>query len=200
MAELDWIFFDLGGVLYRLDFQAVWDDFTEACGRSVEKIKEALYEECRFKGFESGRITGYEYYRGVMGRLGTCMDFDGFVNAWNRIMVRDEAMFELAARLKRTVKLLIISNTNALNARCIEKDTRDLTDLAVYSFEIGVMKPHRRIFRKALRVSSARKKRILYVDDREENIEAAERMGIPSVLFRNQRGFEEVLLSHGIMP
>jgi len=135
-----------------------------------------------------------------MDRLGTCMDFDGFVNAWNRIMVRDEAMFELAARLKRTVKLLIISNTNALNARCIEKDTRDLTDLAVYSFEIGVMKPHRRIFRKALRVSSARKKRILYVDDREENIEAAERMGIPSVLFRNQRGFEEVLLSHGIMP
>jgi len=198
MAKLDWIFFDLGGVLYTLDFQAVWDGFCEASGRSVEEVKQALYEENRFNGFETGRISGYDFYAAVTQNLGSCMDFDYFSEVWNRIMVRDEEMFDLASRLKQAARILILSNTNELNARSMERDLRGLAELTVYSFDAGLAKPHPGIFAKAIKYSSAGVGRALYVDDRDENIAAAERIGIRSHRFHTREGLEKTLRSFGM--
>jgi putative hydrolase of the HAD superfamily len=53
----------------------------------------------------------------------------------------------------------------------------------IYSCDYGSIKPELPIYRKCLELLKAAPQDILYLDDRAENVEAAARLGINSVLF-----------------
>ncbi len=45
ITKLTDVIFDVGGVLYTLDYDRMWKDFSGACGKPIEKIKDILYEK-----------------------------------------------------------------------------------------------------------------------------------------------------------
>jgi putative hydrolase of the HAD superfamily len=53
----------------------------------------------------------------------------------------------------------------------------------IYSCDYGSIKPELAIYRNCLELLKAAPQDILYLDDRAENVEAAARLGINSVLF-----------------
>ena len=53
----------------------------------------------------------------------------------------------------------------------------------IYSCDYGSIKPELSIYRNCLELLKAEPQDILYLDDRAENVEAAARLGINSVLF-----------------
>ena len=57
--------FDVGGVLYTLDYDRMFKNFSDLCGKPIGKIKDILYKENIFIDFEKGRISSIEYYKAV---------------------------------------------------------------------------------------------------------------------------------------
>jgi len=59
-------------------------------------------------------------------------------------------------------------------------------DVVVVSYEVGLAKPDRRIFELCLSRLGARPGETLFVDDREDNVAAAERLGLRALLFTGE--------------
>lgn len=191
--NLRWIFFDIGNVLCYLDFDSVWEGFINECNAPIEKIKEALYDEYLFNGFECGRLNPVEYYRGVIRKIGCDLEYQRFVEIWNSIVVKNEKMLNFVKSLKDHFKILILSNTNVLNASVIDKDLREISDSVVYSYEVGYMKPDHEIFRIALHGVGEVPENILFVDDLIENILSAKHIGFKTYLFDNYDNFKKYI-------
>ena len=190
---VNWIFFDIGNVLCYLDFNSVWNGFIKECGSPLDKIQNALYDEYLFNGFECGRLSPEKYYRGVMRKMGCSLGYEQFVEIWNSVVVKNDRMFNFVKSLKDHFKILILSNTNVLNASVIDKDIKEISDKIVYSYEVGYMKPDPEIFRIALHRADETPENILFVDDLIENILSAKHIGFKTYLFDNCDSFKKYI-------
>jgi putative hydrolase of the HAD superfamily len=195
---IEWVFLDLGGVLYKLDTIGVLKKFSRRCGRSPAELREELQDHDLFQGYESGAITTDEFYRCVTERLCCELSFSDFVQIWNSLIVKRKPMFKTLRRLRQRVQVLILSNTNEMNARVINEDIGDLTDKIVYSFRVGSLKPDPKIYEEALRVAGSRPGNTLFIDDRKENIEGARVLGMHTHQFRNRRTLIGLLRSYDL--
>ncbi len=195
--EITNVFIDLGGVLFSLDYQRVWDRLCTRSGKPASEVRKALYAEDIFFPFESGAIGAATYYSEVTDRLSCMISYEEFQDIWNSLLIKDEHMFEIASAIKSQADILVLSNTNEVNAEYMKQDIKDLTDTMVYSFQAGYLKPDARIFEYALQVAGVLPNRVLFIDDTEENIAAAESLGICSHLFTNEKELQALLVSLG---
>jgi FMN phosphatase YigB (HAD superfamily) len=194
--RIEWIFLDLGGVLYGLDYRGVLRRFCRRCSKRREELENLLYDMDLYRSFESGSISSREFHRTVIDRLKCRLEFEEFSSIWNSLLVKRKSMFRLAHGLKERVGLLFLSNTNEINASFIDPDIREITDKIVYSHVVGFMKPDPRIFEEALRLSGAAPERTLFVDDRKENLEGAAMLGIGTHHFVNRRSLLRALKAY----
>ena len=196
MRRIEWIFLDLGGVLYGLDYQGVVRRFCSRCDRRPEDLEHLFYDLNLYRSFECGTLSSEEFHRIVTGRLQCSLDFEEFSRIWNSLLVKKNSMFRLVRGLKERVRLLFLSNTNEINASFIDREIREISDEVVYSHLVGFMKPDPRMYEEALRLSGAEPERTLFIDDRQENIEGAEALGITSHRFVNRRSLLRALKTY----
>ena len=82
-------------------------------------------------------------------------------------------------------QLTLLSNMPRELSRHVTKFFPSLStfEYLIYSCDYGFIKPELAIYRNCLELLKAAPQEILYLDDRAENVEAAARLGINSVLF-----------------
>jgi HAD superfamily hydrolase (TIGR01509 family) len=190
--------FDVGGVLYTLDYDRMLKNFSRLCREPIDKIKAVLYEEETFRMFERGKLSSFEYYKTVVRGLGKKLDFDDFKRLFNSFIIERKTMFDLLSKLRKHINIHFLSNTNEINAEAIKDALESISSHITYSFRTGYLKPDHRIFRIALEKASKNLKEILYIDDSEENIRAARELGIPSYLFESEEDLLKTLEQFGI--
>ena len=88
-----------------------------------------------------------------------------------------------------------LSNWNKWSVNEIKKTTEtmdflDDLDGGVFSYETGYLKPDKRIYEFFLKKYNIDPNRAVFFDDRKENIEAAEKLGIKGILFSKDKGNE----------
>jgi putative hydrolase of the HAD superfamily len=197
MQKIEHVFFDLGGVLYSLDYRSSLGSFARTAKKSVEEVRRVLYSKDIFLPYERGELSSREYYRVAVRNLDCRMSFEEFKESWNALLVKCQDMFEFAHGLKKEVGVLILSNTNELNAEAMKEDINRLTDKVVYSFRAGCMKPDGEIYRIALKMAGAEPEQTVFIDDNKENVEGARRQGINSRLFKGKSGLVTYLKRFG---
>jgi HAD superfamily hydrolase (TIGR01509 family) len=198
VQSIEWVFLDLGGVLYSLDYDGVLSRFCRRCGKTPADLEEVLHDEVLFRGYESGLISSEEFFQRITEVLNCDITFDEFTDIWNSLLVPRKSMFRLARRLKKQVGLLILSNTNEINATAIDPTIRGLSDVVVYSHRVGCLKPERQIYEKALELSGTVPERALFVDDRVENIDGARVLGINTHHFRDKKTLIRTFREYGL--
>lgn len=72
----------------------------------------------------------------------------------------------------------------------------DLFDILFISSELGLVKPDPRIFQVAIEKSQVPAQEILFIDDREENIEAAKALGMNGILYKDFTSFQQELATY----
>ena len=113
---------------------------------------------------------------------------------------------------KETVKILkelsdnysiwLLSNTNAKHIRDeIEKRYTfpNLVSGAVYSFNVGLRKPHKEIYLTAAELADTEPANSIFVDDIAENIDAATEVGFTGIQYFSTEQLIEDLTQLGIM-
>jgi putative hydrolase of the HAD superfamily len=109
-------------------------------------------------------------------------------HAWNTI-IKDIPVerIELIERLKKEYKVYLLSNSNAIHYdyyNLYVKNNFDYESLdaifekAWYSFRMGLFKPDPRIYEQVLQEGGLVGEETLFIDDKLENVEAAERVGL----------------------
>lgn len=146
-----------------------------------------------------GRITREEWadsiVRGLLPRV-TPYEAEALARAFSTAGFRaDEAVVDLLRYVREHCPLVLVSNAT----RWLDDDLAllGLTGLAhsvVNSSLVGVAKPDRRIYEIAAERAGVAPDRCLFVDDRQENVDAAVALGMTGVLHRDATDLRTALL------
>jgi putative hydrolase of the HAD superfamily len=96
-------------------------------------------------------------------------------------------MLQLLKRLRPTYTLATICNGGSRQAMMRKFRLHELVDLMVFDEEEGISKPDKRLYLLTLERLGIRPEEAVFVDDKDENVEAARRLGIPGIHFKNAR-------------
>ncbi len=195
--------FDLGGVLLDIEFKRTFDAFSKLGINNAYKLNDYPDVLNLFMELERGQHSPEIFrkrFRVLTGFDGCDHDLDDAFNALliGFVPARVERVRELGIKYKT----FILSNTNAIhchhyNQQLYEtmgiKNLDHLVDKAYYSHDLGSRKPEQEIYLRMLRDSGIKANESLFIDDRQENLDAARELGLEVMLVDEQHTIMEGL-------
>lgn len=182
------VLIDFGGVITTSVLQAL-EEFSESLGASAGLILKLLGHDTTARKLlvehECGRIDADVFDRGFAERLcanGVQVRPDGLSARMQSGLRRDEDTMRLTEELRAAgVPIALVSN--AFGRDCYGGfDLDALADVVVISSEVGVRKPSRRIYAIACERLGIDPRQAVMVDDLQQNLDGAARLGIAGVL------------------
>jgi putative hydrolase of the HAD superfamily len=178
--------FDIGNVLLAFDFVPALNTLKgeNADLSAIENIIAAK------DSFEAGETSIEDYIILVREQLDFHGDESEILTAWNSIFTKIPETFELASKLKEEGhRLILFSNINPIHAPyCTETHKlEERFDHAVFSCEIGAIKPHDAFFTRAFEKYHIIPEETIYIDDLPDNIAAGKRHGLHSFCYDYRR-------------
>lgn len=99
-----------------------------------------------------------------------------------------KSRLELITRLRKTHRVLLLSNINDILWECAVRDMKkfgytpdDLFDTTFLSFEMGIAKPDAKIYETMINEAKIDPSTTLYLEDREENVKGGLKAGLQAV-------------------
>ena len=184
---MDWIVFDYAGVISHPPPDDVGARLAEAAGVEPAAFWTAYWEDRA--AYDLGEVDAAAYWRGVYRRLGRPLreeDVDRLValdlGAWLEL---NEATLEIVGALDaRGMRLALLSNAPVEMARLIDgQGWARLFEHRLFSADLRLAKPDAEVYRRACRILDARPEDVLFIDDRRENVDAAEAVGMTALTF-----------------
>ncbi len=181
------ILFDLGQVILDFDFEPAFRKLSRFTRRSPEQIQAYFYASGLEALYDGGKISSQTFHREVKKALGHTLDYNEFKKIWNNVFTLNPRVARLIKNLKSRYRLVLISNTNAMHYEYVRIKYPVLScfDKHILSFKEKARKPDKRIYQTAVKACRARPAEILYIDDREDLIEAAKGLGFHTFTFKN---------------
>jgi putative hydrolase of the HAD superfamily len=204
------VVFDYGNVLCLEQTVEDMNNMAHVSGIPHERFSE-LYWKQR-PPYDRGDIDGPAYWTAVIGQqelglsrdqIATLIELD-----CESIVRPNQGAVQWAKLLHQEgFPLTLLSNMPLELSRHVTKSFPSLSTFEhlIYSCDYGSIKPELAIYRICLELLKSAPRDILYLDDRAENVEAAARLGINSVLFdtveetasRVESRFDIPVPSHG---
>lgn len=195
------IIFDLGGVLYNVEYSKVEQEFAALMKNGATKNtskKSVTYTRQTqpqiFTEYEIGTISTNEFYDGLRRELGLEADNATISDAWNAMLLGVySGRNALIWRLKQKYKLAMLSNTNELHINHVKPECQELFSLfdkLFFSYEMGVRKPDAAIFERVLAEMGCTPQETLFIDDSHQHIESARKLGIQTLWLQHPDSLE----------
>ncbi len=176
------VLFDIGNVLLAFDFHPALSTL-EGPNARPDAVDLIMAQK---DIFEAGKQEKAEYIQWASELL----DFQGghaaFERAWTSIFTPVQAMWDLARQLKaKGYRLILFSNTNSIHAPYCLSSYPDfsLFDGAVFSHEIGSIKPDPAFYKSAIKLYDLIPEQTFYIDDLEANIREGQNFGFTSFIY-----------------
>lgn len=184
------VFFDLGGVILRTEYQAPRQRLAEEFGMDYEDIDKIVFGG----GLQGssvratlGEITEEEHWRNVMKILKRPVtEYERIRDDFFAGDVIDHTILNFLRSIKPKYKVGLISNAWSGLRSYIEREKfADVFHHMTISAEVGAAKPSAKIFEFALEQLQVKAKEAVFVDDVLENIEACEKLGMQGIQFKD---------------
>ncbi len=186
--SFDSIIFDYGGVLVRHQSEDDLAQMAAVFGIPVARFNE-LYWAKRAE-YDKDAVTAAGYWREIASQTGTLLTAAAIdelttmdTQSW---MQFDEVMWDWINQLRRAGKrIAMLSNMprelgDALKART---NRLQVFDQLTLSYEVRTAKPEPVIYEQCLEGLDTKPERTLFFDDRIENVQSAELLGIRAIQF-----------------
>lgn len=199
--KIEALLFDLGKVLIDFNFETGVQALHASCSISRERFEEVLWDEAWIRRYERGEISTGQFHTYLCETASLRMGLVEFCRTWSSVFLPDPIVSEdLLATLKRNYPLILVSNTNEAHIEFIRSKYRvfGYFDRHVFSYQVGSLKPDRKIFEHAIAASGCLPEALFFTDDREENIFAARQLGIRGHRFETELKLVEALQGAGV--
>ncbi|MBS0620457.1 MAG: HAD family phosphatase [Verrucomicrobia bacterium] len=194
------IFFDLGNVLLFFDHGKMYKQVADYTGLPLAQVQEFLFQF--LDPYERGLVSSHEIQKLLSDQTGKELDLDRFKWAASDIFVPNTETIAIAERLKeKGHRLFLLSNTCDAHFAHAKKqfDFFTLFDGFVLSYEVGLRKPEKQIYEKALEIAGCQKESCFYTDDIVPYIEAARAFGIDAEPYTTPVLLSEQLFARGML-
>jgi putative hydrolase of the HAD superfamily len=203
-SSIQAVLFDYGLVLSGPPDPAAWERMKQILHVNEEDF-HAAYWRSR-DAYDRGTLNGDAYWQTVAADLHRVIDrlqidalIDADLDMWTQ---PNDDMIGWAARLQqRGIKTGILSNIGDAMETGVRARNPWLADFAhhTYSHRLGIAKPDLAIYRHAAEGLGLPPAAILFVDDREENIDAARVAGMTAVRYSGHASFVAAMNATGLL-
>jgi FMN phosphatase YigB (HAD superfamily) len=200
--EIAAIIFDIGRVIIDLDPSRAIAAIGAGSTLTADKLWQSVQKDPLWDDWQEGRVTPREWYENLIARFQTPVTFEEFRNAWNSVLVPKPLLPEqLFKQLSKKCRLVLLSNTDPIHVAYMEANFKFMRYFPkrIYSCEVGASKPSVKIFRAAIKAAGAAPQHVLYIDDIQQYVLAARRMGVNALQFRSRRRLEAALRARRVL-
>lgn len=190
------IIFDVGGVLMgaeskhkRKKEHGVFEHMAYKLGIKMDTWIDAL-DTSYAKSIE-GKINGEEAVKIIANNLRVNKNKleKLWIKAYKIHLKRNKKLYDIAYLLKRKgFRIGILSDQWHLSSKAlVTKEDRKKFNPVIVSCEVGMRKPNPKIYRLLIKKLGLRAGEILFIDNRDWNTKPAEKLGIKTIVFKNNK-------------
>mgnify|MGYP000022202899 CR=1 FL=1 len=187
MTPIKNIIFDLGNVLYDIDFDIMYARFDQLGIPNFENHFTLNKSDALFFDLEKGLISETEFCEGFNALYQLELSKEQIIDAWNSLLIgfRKGSMDWVKAN-HQDYATFLYSNTNQIHydyfipqySHEIGGDFESLFKKPYYSHEMGMRKPDPASFQYILDQEGLNAAETLFIDDNGPNVLAAESVGL----------------------
>lgn len=203
MSAIEWVLFDLGGVLVEVDQPKIFSALSQGCGIPAAEV------EARLKGaihlwnpFIEREFSPAELTKLVNGLLGSQLSEGQVVESFNAELGSTiSSTADLLPSLRRKAQVGCLSNTNSIHwDRLLSAyEFMGHFDRRFASQILGCAKPKGIIYEKVEQLLGVQPRSILFFDDRQDNVDSAARLGWNAKLYSGHAGLVSDLSKAGLI-
>lgn len=187
------IVFDLGNVLVPFDYALITaklNRIQNGLGGRFAQLYKDNYEIHR--NYERGNLHTEEFLTVVLEWVNYKLTGKQFCKLFSSVFKVDNRVVDLLPLLKKNYILVLLSNTNVIHKKYGwgSYDFLKYFDKQILSFEVGAVKPEKKIYRAVEEFTQQQPSKHFYIDDAKEYVRAAKELGWEGVHFV---GYEKLL-------
>ncbi|MBI9102313.1 MAG: HAD family phosphatase [Spirochaetales bacterium] len=190
------IIFDVGGVILNWDpVEIIKSFFPEE--ENPKEILNKLIQHEDWANLDKGVIEQSEAVRNMAERT----DFeeqlieDFFDHSAAYLSLKEDTLTLIEELKVQNHELYVLSNMHLNTIDCLKTNFSfwDSFKGIVFSAEVKMIKPDREIYQHILEKYSLEPENTIFIDDMSENVEAANRLGIHGILFKDAKTLKSQL-------
>jgi len=200
---IKWVLFDFGDVFCRPQNATRIGEMATLSGFSEDEFSGNYFHKRH--DYDQGLIDGRAYWKRMLDRAGRTLDVGTIdrlvaldVESW---IEADERMVNFALTLQeKGMRIGVLSNMPPDHAVVFQErlDWLKRFDRLFLSAEIKLIKPMSEIYEYVLTQVDCEPGEILFIDDKEENLIAAEAVGIKGYHYTSERHVEDLEMYFGL--
>ncbi len=191
-------FFDIGGVLVKVDSSESIQNLSEALGVDADQIQNGM-THALLTSYEKGHLSSNQFYEQLLINCGSNknMSLSQFRTYWQDVLFPHDESIAFLGRAVKDFSVWLLSNTNDFHYDILMQDFPFMKWVkgGTYSFMLGSMKPEPLIYEHAIKQCGFRPEEILFIDDLEVNVQAARDQGINVIHYHDYDAFSRELKS-----
>ena len=193
--------FDIGGVLIDWNNEWLFQDVDQTL--HISSNLRAKFWHSPMKLLEIGEITESEFWQRLIEDTkasGELPEESLLLRKFEKEFHINQQVVRIARELKsKDFQVAVLSNTISPHSKFMRSTHLfDLFKPVVLSNEVGVAKPNADIYQLVLKKLKLSPEEVFFVDDRPENVEGANRVGIHGILYKDPQTLREVLKKLGV--
>lgn len=195
------VVFDLGKVLVDFDYAIAARHLSPMTRLSPEQLLDLILRTPLLLDYEHGKMTNAQFYQAFVEKSGLRASFEEFAHRFGDIFSPIPPMIELLHRIQDTdLPTAVLSNTNELAVQFIRPRYPFFNRFQyhILSCQHRAMKPDPALYRMVEKLSGVPPAQILFLDDRPENIEAAQQLGWNAFVHLEPETTRETFTTYGL--
>ncbi|MBX3423260.1 MAG: HAD family phosphatase [Pirellulaceae bacterium] len=184
------LYFDLGNVLVTFDPHIAARRLAEAADCSLQHVLQTVFSCDLQQRYETGLVSDEQYAEEISSMLGTQLSTQSVMHAICAIFQPNQPILQVLQQVQRMgIPMGILSNTCDAHWQWLMQQDWPMLhgwfEHRVLSYQVGSMKPNRRIYEVCEEVCGLQGSQIFFTDDLEKNIAAAAQRGWTTCQFRS---------------
>jgi len=194
------ITFDLDGV-YFIKGKSNFLNSIVKLGVEKKDAEKVFFGDKMNKKYKLGKLRDEEFWNWAIKEWGLNISVNEVIDLMIKGYEVNNKVEEVVKKVRKNgYKTLICSNNFPARIKGLQKRFKFLNnfDIAVYSYEVGISKPDKRIFQKLVSQSGVNPQEIVFADDDIEKISGAKEVGVQAFVYEGFDKFVEKLKELGV--
>jgi putative hydrolase of the HAD superfamily len=197
------ILFDFGNVIINIDVEKAILAFSELTFKSPARVNQLFADAEVFKKYETGYYSDDEFRDVIRQILSYPLNDQEIDQAWNALLLDvPKKRLDFLEYIKMKYPIYLLSNTNNIHIEQCKQYFRTKFGIPNFetifsetflSYKMGLWKPDYKIYDAAISKIGCKPEEILFLDDNQDNIDAATDLGIQCIKINPPDCFTEIL-------
>lgn len=197
------ILFDMGGVLIDIERQSCVDAFLKLGFSNIDQYLGDYGQKGAFLQLEEGSISENQFYELIRDEIPEATN-EEIAHAFTCFITgMPENKLQMIEDLKsQGYRVMLLSNTNPIIFPFVcdkyfksdGKDVNHYFEKLFLSYELGSTKPDPNIFRELIKRSGTMPEETLFIDDSQDNLDAAAQFGFETYLAKQGADFSDIFI------